>query len=645
LDFLTLRLPASGPWLEPVPIHPALTIADEVAAAEARRELLRALLREFFDVDDPAVIDGIAGELEFIALKSGEVLFRRGERTDDVYFVVSGRLNAVVERADGRHQVLGEIARGETVGELALVTHEPRSATVLAGRESLVARMSRRSFEGILAGRPQLGLAMMRTVVERFRRAERARQPPRIPTNVCFLPITDGVDAEDLARRCAALRAPYGGAGRVVVRGEMEERFSAAERAEAASRHGAVARWLGAAEAESASLFLVADREPTAWTERCIQQADEILLLARADASPAISQVEARLLDEERPEPVATQTLVLLHPAGQRSPTGTARWLDRRRVARHFHIRPALPRDLKRLVRLLAGRGVGLVLSGGGARGFAHIGVMNALAELGIEPDIVGGTSIGSVMGAWRAMDVRGEALVAAGHRAFVASGGPTSDVNFLPLISLIAGRKTRAITEAAVRSVAGAEIDIEDTWTTYYCIAGNYSTSTEAVLTRGPLAKSVLASYAIPGALPPIVLGGQFYVDGGTVNNLPVDVMERLGAGRIVAVDLLAELVRQAAFDWVPGTLAMLADRLRPRHRRRYDLPSLPEMLLDATFLQAVGRQKLMRERADLCIRPTVGEVGLLDWKKYDQVVRSGYASAREQLAAADPAVVEACR
>jgi NTE family protein len=627
------------------PIHQAATLTDEVAAAEARRELLRALLRDFFDLGDAAAIDGIAGELEFITLASGEILFRRGERTDDVYFVMSGRLSAVVERPDGRRQVIGEVPRGETVGELALLSGEPRSATVLAGRESLVAKMSRRTFEGILAGRPQLGLAVMRTVVERFRRAERARQPARTPTNLCFLPITDGIDAEDLARRCAALRAGYGGAGRVVTRTDMESRFTQAERAEAAARHGAVARWLGAAEAESATLFLVADREPTPWTQRCIQQADEILLLARADAAPAVAPVEARLLDEERPEPVATQTLVLLHPAEARSPAGTARWLDRRRVARHLHIRPALERDMKRLVRLLAGRGVGLVLSGGGARGFAHIGVINALAELGIEPDIVGGTSIGSVMGAWRAMDVRGEALVRAGRAAFVESGGPTSDVNLLPLVSLIAGRKTRAITEAAVREVAGADIEIEDTWTTYFCVAGNYSTSSEAVLTRGPLAKSILASYAIPGALPPIILGGQFYVDGGTVNNLPVDAMERLGAGRIVAVDLLAELIRQVDFDWVPGTAAMLADRLRPRRRRRYDLPSLPEMLLDATFLHSVGRQKEMRERADLCIRPALDRIGLLDWKKYDQVVRSGYESAKEQLAAADPAVVEACR
>ena len=119
-------------------------------------------------------------------------------------------------------------------------------------------------------------------------------------------------------------------------------------------------------------------------------------------------------------------------------------------------------------------------------------------------------------------------------------SGNPTGDYNILPLVSLLRGGRTRAITERAVLDTAGTEIRVEDTWTTYFSIASNYSTATEAVLTRGPLAKAVLASYAIPGALPPIIIEGQVFVDGGTVNNMPVDVMERFGVRTIIAVDLL---------------------------------------------------------------------------------------------------------
>ena len=90
---------------------------------------------------------------------------------------------------------------------------------------------------------------------------------------------------------------------------------------------------------------------------------------------------------------------------------------------------------------------------------------------------------------------------------------------------------------------------------------------------------------------------------------------------------------MRKVDIDWMPSTAALLLDRLRPKARRRYRLPSLPEMLLNASVLQSAGRQKEMRTRADICIRPMLKGVRLLDWRKYDSVVRSGYDSAKEQL------------
>jgi NTE family protein len=196
-------------------------------------------------------------------------------------------------------------------------------------------------------------------------------------------------------------------------------------------------------------------------------------------------------------------------------------------------------------------------------------------------------------------------------------------------------------MTEAAVRELAGRDtgLCIEDSWTTYFCVAGNYSTATEAVLTRGSLSKALLASFAIPAALPPIIIDGHFFVDGGTFNNLPVDVMERYGPGKIIAVDLLTDRIRKVDFEWVPGTLALLADRLRPRRKRHYDLPSLSEMLLNGTVLQSIGRQRDMRARADLCLRPRLNRVRLLEWHKFDSLVQDGYESTMKDLSLFDPA------
>jgi NTE family protein len=123
------------------------------------------------------------------------------------------------------------------------------------------------------------------------------------------------------------------------------------------------------------------------------------------------------------------------------------------------------------------------------------------------------------------------------------------------------------------------------------------------------------------------------------------VDVMERFGARTVVAVDLLSDYIRTVDLDWMPGTGALLLDRLRPKAKRRYKLPSLPEMLLNAAVLQSTSRQREMRERADLCIRPALTRVRLLDWGKYDAVVRSGYERAREQIADLDPALLARLR
>ena len=87
------------------------------------------------------------------------------------------------------------------------------------------------------------------------------------------------------------------------------------------------------------------------------------------------------------------------------------------------------------------------------------------------------------------------------------------------------------------------------------------------------------------------------------------------------------------------------MATATRPKARRRYRLPSLPEMLLNASVLQSAGRQKEMRARADICIRPALDGIRLLDWRKYDSVVRSGYDSAKQQLRTVQPDLLQRLR
>jgi len=620
-------------------------MADHQDELPAHRDLLQAVLREFFQVDDPALLQRIEPELEYLDLAAGELLFREHDIADDIYFVIGGRLRAIHHSSVGEGEVLGEIARGETVGELALITGDPRSATVVAVRDSVVVRMSRETFKGVMAERPDVGLAVMRTVVDRFRRSEHARQPPRKAITFCMLPVSDGIDIDGFAAEFAAMRRDYGGPVALLTHREFSAVFSPADQARASEPDSPVARWLESAEAGHAALILVADRDGTPWTQRCLEQADEIVIVVRAHDDPAVVDKVAHYFESGTSRLLATKTLVLFHPMGARAATGTSAWLDRANVRRHFHIRHGNERDLRRCVRMLAGRGVGFVFAGGGARGFSHFGAVNALADAGIVPDVVGGVSIGAIVGSWCAMGLTGADLVKAGRWVFVENAPPTGGYNIFPLVSLFTGMKTREITRGAIVRAAGTEIDTEDTWVPYYCVAANYSTSTQAVLTRGSIYKNLLASFALPGALPPVIINGNFHVDGGVVNNMPVDVMERFGVRTIIAFDLQTEVVRKVDFDEVPSSRTLLVDRLRPRHRRRYELPGMAEIFFNAVLLHSVGHQREMGARADIRLRLSPPRVGLMDWDKYDDVVQRGYEVTKAQLDDIDPALIEACR
>lgn len=615
-------------------------LGDVISMSELNRvdrhryDLLQTILKGHFSSDDADLIENIQSEAEFIDLPSGGVLFLQGELSDDVYFLLSGRLRAFAEVA-GESTTLGEIGRGETVGELALFTGEPRSASIVALRNSSVVKVTQRLVERALAKSPQIALQMTRIIIERFRRSERQRQAPVIPVNICILPISAGIDAMALAHSIRAARGEDGEAIAIIGPEDIDKRFGG----DTANTgwQGIVARYIGEIEARSKAVYLVTDGSESAWTQLCLHHSDEIMLLADASQGPGISSAETRYLAGDAPISIARQTLVLLHDTETKSPTGTARWLSARHVARHIHIRPKLARDIRRMARIISGNAIGIVFAGGGAKGFAHVGVMKALEEAGIEVDFVGGTSIGAIMGTCLALDLPADVISVAVHKAFLRhpKGNITGDYNFIPLVSLIKGKRTHGAMAQAIEEAAGADIDSEDTWKTFFVVASDFSTGNEAILNKGNLVRNVIASYAIPGALPPVFIDGHMMFDGGTFNNFPVDVMVRLGAGQIIGVDLSTDHGRIFEIDRIPGTIAHLLDKFRPRKKQRYRLPTVPETLLTSSFISSLSKQKTMRKFADLLFQPRIERVGLLEWKRYEDIVAAGYNHAKQLLAA----------
>lgn len=620
------------------PTDPTLHANGSASPATSPRpphqdDLLLHHLRTFLGIIDAAAIDAVRGRVQWLQLAGGQTLMRQGDAGDALYLLVSGRLRVYIEE-DGQQRVVREVSRGQVVGEMSLITDEPRSATLVAIRDSVLVSLGKDDFAHLQAHSPQVTLALTRQIIERLR-TERGRTVIDRPVTMALLPVSDGVDAASFARVLARELATHGKVGvldAATVARQLEA-LGASGIADDARTQRSLAMLFDEFEGTHDYVLLVADATPTDWTHRCTRHADEILLLADAQAAPVVHANEQAFLADRPPHAEAAEILVLMHEQAVSMPSGTSRWLARRPVSDHIHLRRGHGGDMARLARIQSRHAVGLVLAGGGARGFAHLGVYRALREHGIEVDYVGGTSIGATMAVLIATDQPPQRVEATARAAF--GRNPTGDFTLLPLVSLIKGRRLRSVVGCAVADNIGEGAAIEDLWKRFFCVATNFSRASEVVLQRGDLLKSLLSSIAIPGALPPVIMNGDLLCDGGTFNNFPVDVMRGLrGVGTVIGVDLNASQRRPIKLDEMPSGWAMLWDRLRPRRSRRYRVPSLPVLLINSTILYSLSRQKQARALTDLYFNPPLQRVGMLDWKRFDQVVRQGYEHALQVLA-----------
>jgi NTE family protein len=597
-----------------------------------RAALLVEQLRGLFPDIGDATRDFLLQHLQWVEIAAGETLIRQGETGDSAYLTISGRLRVYVAGDNGTARVVRELSRGEVIGEMSLYTGEPRAATVVAVRDSVLVKLEQQHFEAMLLHHPQVSLTFTRQMIQRLQ-AEHQRQSVAAPVTIGLLPISEGVDLAGFAHALQTQLARFGRAC-VVDAASLDRTLGGAgitlrDNAEADHR---ISLALDRLESEHDFVLLLADNAPDPWTRRCIRNSDEVLLVASAAAPPALHPIEQACLVDRPVRVEAAEILVLLHPAEQSCPGGTRRWLSRRPLAGHLHVRPTLERDMARLARMLSRNAVGLVLAGGGARGFAHLGVWRALQAAGIEIDVVGGTSIGAAMATLIASDAPVDRAIDIARRAFSAS--PTSDYNLVPLVSLVKGRRVRAAIHRAIDELAGGPIDIEDLWKPFFCVATNYTQARELDLHSGDLALGLQASMAIPGALPPVMHDGDLLCDGGTFNNFPVDVMRELrGVGSVIGVDLGVQHAQRLDLAEIPGTWELLRDRLRPWSKRRYRLPSLVSYLLNVTVLYSESRQSDAKRLTDLYFNPPLFKVGMLQWSRFDQIVCLGEKHAVEVL------------
>jgi predicted acylesterase/phospholipase RssA/CRP-like cAMP-binding protein len=610
----------------------ALAVIDGLRPGLHRHALRFALYRTnaFHDIDSLLLTD-LESELEPVSLYSSERLLREGEPGDSMYLVISGRLRVVRATPGAEPIVLAELGPGETVGEMALITGEPRSADVYAVRDTHLAKLSRHAIERLLVRHPLSTLLMLaRGPVSRLRRMSNGGPQVAPVATIAILPAGPSAPLDAFGEQLCQGLSQLGSTVRVTSR-LIDDQLGREGAAQAFDHHGHGGRlleWLAEQELEHRFVVYQSDAGLTPWTERTIRQADHVVVVADAGADPQPGEIETDWLDQ-RSGYVGPRTLALVHRDGA-APLNTAQWLSPRpAITRHVHVRVDRRDDFERIARLLTGRAVGLVLGGGFARGLAHVGVLKAFHELGVPIDLLGGSSMGALVGAQHLLGWDGERILRDVSTAFAKS----FDDMTIPFVAFKRGGKYS-------RTVQGffGDQTIEDLRLPFFCTSSNLNRADLKIHTRGSLANALLATTRAPGIFPPMVIDGELHVDGGLINNVPVDVMKTFSnQGIVIGVDVSPPHEIKPVVDYgddISGWEAMW-HRFNPTREKRSYRPSMLIVLMRLIEFGGISYRLRAATGADAYISPDVLRFKRNDFHAAREIADVGYAAARAALEA----------
>jgi len=536
----------------------------------------------------------------WFSLPGGQTLYAAGDPADELYVLHAGRLGAFRHEPGQEPTFLGVIRPGEPAGEMALVAGLPHSADVVALRDCEIVALPRDVFLRACEADASVMTELARLMILRTRQAA-TRGPLGEPSVFGFITLGQPGPVRPVVER---LERAIGDLGYSCTTVGVEAA-------------GAPTEWFSDVERTHDFVLYVAEAEDGGWRAVVARQVDRLFRVGRGDHKPPREPLHTK-------SPLQAQQLVdliLLQPAGTARPTGSEAWLDAAGAARLFHLRRSGEADVRRLARVLTGQSVGLVLSGGGARAYAHVGAIKALRERGVPIDFVSGVSMGAIIAAGCAMGWDDAEMERRIREAFVDSS-PLDDIA-LPLLAMTQGLK---VSERLAQHFG--ETQIADLWLPFFCLSSNLTTGAYHLHRRGLLRHALRASISLPGVLPPATDGADVLVDGAVMKNYPADIMRASQLGPVVGVDvttarsITAEDVARpsSVWRWV-------------RSGQWRNGPPIVSLLMRAATVSTGRELAAAREATDVLVLPDVSGIEIRDWAAFDKAVEAGYRATLEAL------------
>ncbi len=554
------------------------------AAFDRCREL------SFFKAFDDASLRALIERSRWFSLTGGMALFQQGDPSSAVYFVLTGRL-IVVRGGEAGDEVLGYVRSGEPVGEMSLLAGEAHSASVYALRDTELLAVDKEDADYLMDESVDFAHALANSIVRRARHPNDSfkHASPRV---FALIGSSPSIEIESHANELRRLIGDYGRKAKVI--------------ADPETLNDGVFDDIEAAH----DVLILTARVGASYAYRfALRHADRFFVFARQDARPP-RPFPLTITDAAPARKFRLVDIVMLHE-GMKSGS-VADWVDAVDAHRIFHVSGA--RTEERLARAIAGRTVGVVMSGGGARAYAHIGAIKALRERRVPIDFLAGASMGGIVAACVAMGWSDQEIEARIRDGFVESN-PLGD-HVLPVVALTKGAR---VEERLKRHFGDTRI--EDLEIPFFCTSSEITKGVTRIHRRGLLRDALRASIALPGILPPVVDGDELLVDGAVMNNFPTDLMTNLHRGVTIGIDVAREAsISSALFSEPPNFLEWVW---------RYGLKSAPP-IVTLLMRAATARQELRPKDtpADILIAPDVTGVELRDWREYDRAVLDGYAA-----------------
>lgn len=554
-----------------------------------------------------AVDDVFAKEATLMALPGGTPLVKAGGTVAGLYRLVAGRLGELEPMVQGGGRLVTIHRPVALIGGAQLLGDGYHRTTVTALRDSELQAISADRAQTLLRDRPDFLAEVARTALERMRTPE---FPERRRSSILgFVAASESIDIRDLAERVAGAMRTLG--AEVAVLG--------------AEAQDSEPSYLHALEIEHDFILMAAEHRDANFISYCNRQIDRLIVVGDPAEGPPdgpISFMAAAIRNQRLID------LVLVHPAHARRPVRSGLWLDAAPISRLFHIRLGDEADVTRLARIYTGNSIGLALSGGGAKAYAHVGVLRALTELRVPVDFFAGTSMGAVIAAGAAMGWSGAEMDHRIREAFVDTN-PLSDVAF-PFLALTRGH----IVDQRLKAHFD-DVHICDLWRPFTCVSTDLTIAGMHIHQRGPLDRALRASLSLPGILPPVIEMGHVLVDGALLRNLPADLASQQHDGVTIAVNVAtAEGLKPTDLLLEPSGWRWLTSGAWHRG------PPIVAILIRSVTVPSLIAATSFREEL-VEITPKIEGVGLQDWKAYDKAVAAGYRAA---MAAAD-ALSALCR